>query len=62
MSARAVKQLRDFCGLDLVRFETDLSARLMSVDTTLDVNTMVGYYEHAVLSTIDLHAPMIMKM
>ena len=42
VSARAVKQLRDCRGLDLVRFETDLSARLMSVDTTLDVNTMVG--------------------
>ena len=39
---RALKQLRDFRGLDFDRFETDLSSRLASVDTTLDVNTMVG--------------------
>ena len=53
VSARAVKQLRDFRGLDFVRLETDLSSRLASVDTTLVVNTMVGQYEHADLSTID---------
>ena len=35
---------------------------LASVDTTLDVNTMVGQYEHAVLSTIDLHAPLTVRM
>ncbi|KAI0214517.1 putative RNA-directed DNA polymerase from transposon BS [Lamellibrachia satsuma] len=62
VSARAVKQLRDFRGLDLVRLETDLSSRLASIDTTLDVNTMVGQYEHAVLSTIDLHAPVTVRM
>ena len=44
MSARAVKQLRDIRGIDFVRFETDLSSRLSSADTTLDVNTMVGEY------------------
>ena len=49
MPARAVKQLRDFRELDVVRLETDLSSRLASVDTALDVNTMVGQYEHAVL-------------
>ena len=48
--------------LDLVRLETDLSSRLASIDTTLDVNTMVGQYEHAVLSTIDLHAPVTVRM
>ena len=57
-----MKQLRDFRGLDLVRLETDLSSRLASIDTTLDVNTMVGQYEHAVLSTIDLHAPVTVIM
>ena len=62
VSARAVKQLRDFRGLDVVRLETDLSSRLASIDTTLDVNTMVGQYEHAVLSTIDLHAPVTVRM
>ena len=46
VSARAVKQLRDFRGLDVVRLETDPSSRLASVDTTLAVNTMVGQYEH----------------
>ena len=59
---RAVKQLRDFRGLDFVRLETDLSSHLASVDTTLDVNTMVGQYEHAVLPTIDLHAPLTVRM
>ena len=62
VSARAVKQLRDFRGLDLVRLETDLSSRLALIDTTLDVNTMVDQYEHAVLSTIDLHALVTVKM
>ena len=51
--SRAVKQLRDCRGLDFVRLETDLSSRLASVDTTLVVNTLVGQYEHADLSTID---------
>ena len=37
VSVRAVKQLRDFRGLDLVRLETDLSSRLASIDTTLDL-------------------------
>ena len=46
--AHAVKQLRDFRGLDFLRFETDLSSRLASVDTTSDVNAMVGQYEHEV--------------
>ena len=62
VSARAVKQLRDFRGIDFARLETDLSSRLAFVDTTLDVNTMVGQYEHAVLSTIDLHAPLTVRM
>ena len=62
VSARAVKQLRDFRGIDFVRLETDVSSRLASVDTTLDVNTLVGQYEHAVLSTIDLHAPLTVRM
>ena len=62
VSPRAVKQLRDFRGIYFVRLETDLSSRLASVDTTLDVNTMVGQYEHAVLSTIDLHAPFTVRM
>ena len=62
VSARAVKQLRDFRGIDFVRLETDLSSCPASVDTTLDVNTMVGQYEHAVLSTIDLHAPLTVRM
>ena len=57
-----MKQLRDFRGLDFVRLETDLSSRLASVDTTLDVNTMIGQYEHAFLSTIDLHAPLTVRM
>ena len=61
-SARAVKQLRDFRGLDFVRLETDLPSRLGSVDTTLDVNTMVGQCEHAVLSIIDLHAPVTVRI
>ena len=59
---RAVKQLRDIRGLDFVRLETDLSSCLASLDTTLDVNTMVGQYEHAVLSTTDLHAPLTVRM
>ena len=62
VSARAVKQLRDFRGIDFVRLETDLSSRLASVDTTLDVNTLVGQYEHEVLSTIDLHVPLTVRM
>ena len=62
MPARAVKQLRDFRGLDFIRLETDLSSRLASVDTTLNVNTMVGQYAHAILSTIDLHAPLTVRM
>jgi len=36
--------------------------RHASVDTTIYVNTMVGQYEHAVLSTIDLHAPVTVRM
>ena len=49
MPARAAKQLRDFRRLDyFVRLETDLSSRLAFVDTTLDVNTMVGQCEHVV--------------
>ncbi|KAK2174670.1 hypothetical protein NP493_781g00012 [Ridgeia piscesae] len=31
-------------------------------ETTLNVNTVVGLYEHAVLSTIDLHAPLTLRM
>ena len=61
-SALAVKQLRDFRGLDLVRLETDLSSRLASIYTTLDVYTIVGQYKHAVLSTIVLHAPVTVIM
>ena len=45
---RAVKQLHDFRGLDFVPLKTDLTSRLGSVDTTLDVNTLVGQYEHTV--------------
>ena len=62
VSARAMKQLRDFRGIDFVRLETDLSSRLASVDTTLNVNTMVGQYELAVLQTSDLHAPLSVRM
>ena len=40
--------MRDFRGLDFVRLKTDLTSRLGSVDTTLDVNTLVGQYEHTV--------------
>ena len=45
--ARAVKQLRDIRGLYFVRLETDHSSHLASIDTTLDVNILVGQYEHA---------------
>ena len=62
MSARAVRQLRDFRGIDFVRLETDPSSRLASVDTTLDVNTMVSQYENAVLSAIYMHAPLTVRM
>ena len=63
MSAHAVKQLRDFRGLDPVRPETFLSSRLASsVDTALDVNTMISQFEHVVLSTIDLHATVTVRM
>ena len=48
VSAHAVKQLRDFRGLDFFRLETDLSSRIASVDIILDVNIMVAQYEHAV--------------
>ena len=54
--------MRDFRGLDFVRLKTDLTSRLGSVDTTLAVNTMVGQYEHVVLSTIDLYAPVTVIM
>ena len=48
LSARTVKQLRDFRGIDYVRLKTDISSLLASIDTTLHVNAMVGQYEHAV--------------
>ena len=62
MPARAVKQLRGFRGIDFVRLETVVSSRLAYKGTTLDVNTMVGQYEHAVLSTIDLHVPLTVRI
>ena len=57
VSARVVKQLRDFRGLDLGRLDPDLSSRLASVDTTLGVNAMVGQYKHVIF-----HAPITVRM
>ena len=62
VSAHTVKQLGDFRGLYFFCLETDLSSRIASVDIILDVNIMVAQYEHAFLSTIDLHFPISVRI
>ncbi|KAI0229959.1 hypothetical protein LSAT2_019636 [Lamellibrachia satsuma] len=54
--------IRDFHGLNHDRFEADLLEHLASVDTSMDVGAMVDQYEHAVISTVDVHAPVTSRM
>ena len=60
--ARTIRHLRDIRGINHDRFEADLSEHLASVDINMDVSAVVDQYEHAVISTVDVHAPVTTRM
>ena len=60
--ARTMRHLRDIRGINHDRFEADLLEHLASVDINMDVSAVVDQYEHAVISTVDVHAPVTTRM
>ena len=60
--ARTMRHLRDIRGINHDRFEADLLEHLGSVDINMDVSAVVDQYEHAVISTVDVHAPVTTRM
>ena len=57
-----MKHLLDFCGLKHDHFEADLLEHLASLDPNMDVSAIVDQYEHAVISTVDVHAPVTSRI
>ena len=60
--ARTMRHLRDIRGINHDRFEANLLEHLASVDINMDVSAVVDQYEHAVISTVDVHAPVTTRM
>ena len=61
MSARTKRHLRDIRGINHDRFEADLLEHLASVGINMGVSAVVDKYEHAVISTVDVHVTKKMK-
>ena len=59
---RTMKHLLDFRGLKHDRFEADLLEHVASLDPNMDVSAIVDQYEHAVISTVDVHAPVTSRI
>ena len=57
-----MRHLRDIRGINHDRFEADLLEHLASVDINMDVSAVVDQYEYAVISTVDVHAPVTTRM
>ena len=62
VSARTMRHLRDIRGINHDRFEADLLEHLASVDINMDVSAVVDQYEYALISTVDVHAPVTTRM
>ena len=61
MPACNMRHMRDIRGINHDRFEADLSEHLASVDINMDVSAVVDKYEHAIISTVDVHAPVMTR-
>ena len=60
--ARTMRHLRDIRGINHDRFEADLLKHLAFVDINMNVSAVVDQYEHAVISTVDVHVPVTTRM
>ena len=59
---RTMRHLRDIRGINHDRFEADLLEHLASVDINMDVSAVFDQYEHAVISTVDVQAPVTRRI